>query len=264
MRFDDLVHVTLPLLTAPVVYIALARLDVVPDPRDETHLRHYIGIAVATAALGITVGALWEVYEWRSDAWLGTDLSESNDATNGDTNGDLVRDALGSITGAALLVAWSSPVPPPSTCSSRPSISTGPTDLSAFDTAFEPTRTDYDWLSRDDAQVDAYVADPRCGFGLSAPDNKQMFVSARQLADPGRLGRVRTDLPVYVAVGDQDPVNGQLTLVHGLVQRLEAARFEVVTLVVREGARHEVFNETNRAEVVADLLRWLDRVVPAS
>ncbi|MGY2066088.1 hypothetical protein [Blastococcus sp. SYSU DS0619] len=102
VRFDDLVHFSLPMLTAPVIYIALARLDVVPDPRDETHLRHYVGIAVVTAALGVTVGALWEIYEWRSDAWFGTALSEGND----DTNGNLVRDALGSLAGAALLVAW--------------------------------------------------------------------------------------------------------------------------------------------------------------
>jgi hypothetical protein len=102
VRFDDLVHVTLPLLTAPVLYIALARAEVVPDPRDETHLPHYVGIAVVTAALGVTVGALWEIVEWRSDAWFGSNLSESND----DTNGDLVRDTLGSLTGAALLVAW--------------------------------------------------------------------------------------------------------------------------------------------------------------
>jgi hypothetical protein len=101
-RFDDLVHFTLPMLTAPVIYIALARLDVVPDPRDETHLQHYVGIAVVTAALGISVGALWEIYEWRSDAWLGTALSEGND----DTNGDLVRDTLGSLVGAGLLVVW--------------------------------------------------------------------------------------------------------------------------------------------------------------
>jgi hypothetical protein len=102
VRFDDLVHFTLPMLTAPVVYIALARLDVVPDPRDETHLRHYVGIGVVTAALGIAVGALWELFEWRSDAWFGTQLSEDND----DTNGDLFRDTLGSLAGAALLVVW--------------------------------------------------------------------------------------------------------------------------------------------------------------
>ncbi|SFL56656.1 hypothetical protein SAMN04488085_11390 [Geodermatophilus ruber] len=102
LHFDDLVHFTLPMLTAPVIYIALARLDVVPDPRDETHLQHYVGIFIVTAALGISVGALWEIYEWRSDAWLGTTLSESND----DTNGDLVRDTLGALAGAGLLVAW--------------------------------------------------------------------------------------------------------------------------------------------------------------
>ncbi|MGR6965258.1 hypothetical protein ACU610_12400 [Geodermatophilus sp. URMC 61] len=102
VRFDDLVHFTLPMLTAPVVYIGLARLDVVPDPRDETHLRHYVGIAVVTAALGIAVGALWELFEWRSDAWFGTELSEDND----DTNGDLFRDTLGSLVGAGLLVVW--------------------------------------------------------------------------------------------------------------------------------------------------------------
>ena len=102
VRFDDLVHFTLPMLTAPVVYIALARLDVVPDPRDETHLQHYVGIGVVTAALGIAIGALWELFEWRSDAWFGTALSEDND----DTNGDLLRDTLGSLVGAGLLVVW--------------------------------------------------------------------------------------------------------------------------------------------------------------
>ncbi|RBY87812.1 alpha/beta fold hydrolase [Blastococcus sp. TF02A-30] len=140
----------------------------------------------------------------------------------------------------------------------------GPMDLSAFNAAFAPARTDYDWLSRDPAQVDAYVADPRCGFGLSAADGKQMFVSARQVADPDRIAGIRADLPVYVAVGDQDPVTGQLALVHGLVQRLEQAGLSDVTLQVYGDARHEVFNETNRDEVVADLLAWLDRVVPAA
>ena len=102
VRFDDLVHFTLPMLTAPVIYIALARVEVVPDPRDETHLQHYIGIGVVTLALGISVGALWELFEWRSDAWFGTQLSEDND----DTNGDLFRDTLGSLVGAGLLVVW--------------------------------------------------------------------------------------------------------------------------------------------------------------
>src|SRR3954451_12290343 len=68
-----------------------------------------------------------------------------------------------------------------------------PLDLTAFNAPFAPARTDYDWLSRDPAQEDAYVADERCGFGLSDVDGKQMFASARQVADPERLGRLRKD-----------------------------------------------------------------------
>jgi len=138
-----------------------------------------------------------------------------------------------------------------------------PMDLSAFNAPFEH-RTGYEWLSRDTAQVDLYVADERCGFGLSDVDGRQMFASARQVADPARLAGLRKDLPVWIAVGEHDPVNGQLALVNPLVQRLQDAGLSDVTLVVYPEARHEVFNETNRDEVVADLLAWLDRVVPHS
>ncbi len=138
-----------------------------------------------------------------------------------------------------------------------------PLDLASFNAPFAPARTDYDWLSRDEAQVDAYVADARCGFGLDVAGTKGMFAAARAVADPERLAAIRSDLPVYITVGDADPVNAQLALVHPLVGRYRAAGLTDVTLRVWPDARHEVFNETNRAEVVADLLTWLDRVVPA-
>ncbi len=132
-----------------------------------------------------------------------------------------------------------------------------PLDLAAFNAPFTPARTDYDWLSRDEAQVDAYVNDPRCGFGLDVAGTKQMFAAARRLADPTHL-RIRQDLPVYVAVGEHDPVNGQLALVGALVDRYRQAGLTDVTLTVYPGARHEILNETNREEVVADLTTWLD------
>jgi alpha-beta hydrolase superfamily lysophospholipase len=137
-----------------------------------------------------------------------------------------------------------------------------PIDLSAFNAPFTQ-RTGYEWLSRDDAQVDAYVADPRCGFGLDTEGGKAMFARAREVADPSRLAGIRKDLPVHVMAGEQDPVNGQLALVNALVDRLRAAGLTDVTLTVWPDARHEIFNETNRDEVEADLLAWLDRVVPA-
>jgi alpha-beta hydrolase superfamily lysophospholipase len=138
-----------------------------------------------------------------------------------------------------------------------------PLDLSMFNAPFAPARTDYDWLSRDEGQVDAYVADPHCGFGLDGAGGKQMFVAARGLADPDRLAGIRTDLPVLVAVGEHDPVNGELALVHGLVDRLREAGLGDVTLRTYPEARHEIFNETNRDEVYDDVITWIGQHVRA-
>ena len=86
-----------------------------------------------------------------------------------------------------------------------------------------------------------------------------MFTDARAVADPARLAAMRTDLPVYLAAGELDPVGGQSALVHALADRYRAAGLTDVTLRIYPGARHEVFNETNRDEVVADLLAWIAR-----
>ena len=139
-----------------------------------------------------------------------------------------------------------------------------PLDLSAFNAPFEPGRTGYEWLTRDEAQVDLYVADPLCGFGYDTPAAKAVYAGARAAADPEKLSRIRPDLPVYILVGDQDPVGDGLARVNALVERYRDAGLGDVELHVYPGARHEVFNETNRDEVERDLLRWLDRVVPSA
>jgi hypothetical protein len=54
--FDNVVHFSLPFFFGPTLYIVLARLDLVPDPKDETHLRHYVGMAVVTFAFGVALG----------------------------------------------------------------------------------------------------------------------------------------------------------------------------------------------------------------
>ena len=130
-----------------------------------------------------------------------------------------------------------------------------------MDAAFVPARTDYDWLSRDEDQVDLYVDDPRCGFGLDEDAVRAMFAGARPLGDVAVLSTIRSELPVYIAVVDADPVNGQLALVNPLVDRYRAAGLTDVTLRVYPGARHEIFNETSRDEVVAAMLAWIDHVL---
>ena len=100
--FDRVVHLVVPLLASGVLYVALARLDVLPDPRDDTGVRHLIGIALVTFSLGAAFGAVWELYEWFSDGVFGSALQEGND----DTVGDLAMDCLGAAIAAGLLVLW--------------------------------------------------------------------------------------------------------------------------------------------------------------
>jgi alpha-beta hydrolase superfamily lysophospholipase len=133
-------------------------------------------------------------------------------------------------------------------------------DLSTFNAPFQPARTDFDWLSRDESIVDAYLADPLCGFGIDRASAKDMFVGARRLADPAEVARMPLDLPMYVAVGSKDPVNGGLTLLWALIDRYRAAGLTDVTVRVYDDGRHEILNEINRAEVIDDLLQWLQRV----
>ncbi len=66
-------------------------------------------------------------------------------------------------------------------------------DLTAFNAAFEPARTQHDWLSRDNAAVDAYEADPLCGFGINKKALETMAASAIRLIDPAELAQIRKD-----------------------------------------------------------------------
>jgi len=134
-----------------------------------------------------------------------------------------------------------------------------PLDLAMFNAPFQPARTDFDWLTRDEPAVDAYVADRYCGFGIDPESARKMFAGARRLADPGQLRALRPALPVYIAVGEADPVNGGLALLTPLTERLTAAGLTDVTVRTYPEARHEVFNEINSAEVIAELIRWLDQ-----
>ena len=138
------------------------------------------------------------------------------------------------------------------------------TDLAALNAAFQPARTDYDWLSRDEVEVDRYVADRLCGFGLDPESTRSLIAAAARLGDAEALAGIRPDLPVYVVAGSADPLNLELSLLELVVQRYRDAGLVEVTTDFHQGARHEVFNETNRDEVTAHLVVWLDRVRAAT
>jgi alpha-beta hydrolase superfamily lysophospholipase len=134
-------------------------------------------------------------------------------------------------------------------------------DLSAFNAPFEPARTEYDWLSRDPDEVDAYVADDRCGFGVDAAGAAGMLAGLAVCSDPARIAGIRSDLPLYIVSGSADPLAGGGELIELLASRYRDAGLTDVTVVVSPDARHEVFNEINRDELTDDLVAWIRRVV---
>ncbi len=85
-----------------------------------------------------------------------------------------------------------------------------------------------------------------------------VFAQAARLADPQQLKRIRAGFPVYVFVGDQDPVNQNTNWVTPLIDRYKAAGLDV-TVDIYPGARHELLNETNRSVVEGRLLAWLEK-----
>lgn len=132
----------------------------------------------------------------------------------------------------------------------------GPVGLEAFNAGFEH-RTGYEWLSRDAAEVDAYVADPLCGFELPDTAVPQLFAGAPRLGDPSALAAIRKDLPLLIASGSADPLAGGGQLIQLLAQRYRDAGLRDVTVNLYPDARHEIFNETNRGAITADVVRWL-------
>jgi uncharacterized membrane protein HdeD (DUF308 family)/uncharacterized membrane protein YjdF len=103
--YDKIVHGLSPVGYVPVLYIALVRLGVVPDPGQairEHRVARISGIFIVTLAVGMAVGAGYESVEWFEDKFLGGHF------VGGlwDTETDLLCDEGGSLVGAGFLTVW--------------------------------------------------------------------------------------------------------------------------------------------------------------
>jgi len=131
--------------------------------------------------------------------------------------------------------------------------------FSANNKDFEPARTGVDWLSRDTAEVDKYVADPLCGFACSFGLYRDMLSAFRSIyGKASAFAGLPKGLPVYILAGAEDPIGGARGFVPILAKKLKAAGLDSVETRLYPGARHEILNETNRDEVTKDIKDWLD------
>ncbi|MCU0845668.1 MAG: alpha/beta hydrolase [Spirochaetes bacterium] len=128
----------------------------------------------------------------------------------------------------------------------------------SYNKPYEPAPTKFEWLSRDRSVVDAYVADPYCGFLSTTGMAVELIYGVKKIARKEHQEKIPRDLPVCIMTGARDPSNGFAKGARVLCDIYKKLGIRDVELKVYPGARHEIFNETNRMEVFEDLRAWLD------
>ncbi|MHC8306949.1 lysophospholipase [Pseudomonas sp. PB3P13] len=126
----------------------------------------------------------------------------------------------------------------------------------SFNKNFKPVRTPFDWLSRDPAEVDRYAADPLCGFRCTNQFWIDLLGGLQQISKASNLAQIDPGLPLLVIGGECDPVSEGKRLTD-LAHALRAAGSQNLQLTIYPQARHELFNDINRDEVIADVLNWI-------
>ncbi|MDY4139077.1 MAG: alpha/beta hydrolase [Eubacteriales bacterium] len=128
-----------------------------------------------------------------------------------------------------------------------------------YNKPFAPCRTDFDWLSRAEAEVDKYVADPYCGFLFTGSGYRELFRGLKRLTDLEALRRMPPELPLLLISGDSDPVGGMGRGVEQVAREMRDAGMKHVEVRLYPGGRHEILNETNRDEVVRDVIIFVEQ-----
>ena len=128
-----------------------------------------------------------------------------------------------------------------------------------FNRQFKPNRTAFDWLSRDEAEVDRYIRDELCGFRCSGALWMDLLRACGSLTDAQRLAQIPKHLPVLIINGSRDAATRGEIGPRALEAHYRAANLEDVDLRIYADARHELLNETCRNDVTHDLLEWLNQ-----
>jgi alpha-beta hydrolase superfamily lysophospholipase len=112
--------------------------------------------------------------------------------------------------------------------------------------------TGHEWLTRDATVHHNKVEDPL----IFTVDIRKQFGIRGALQLLGTPKPATRDIPILMLQGDDDSLANEKSVV-ALADRYLKAGYSDVTLISYQGARHEVYSETNRADVFDDLARWL-------
>lgn len=132
----------------------------------------------------------------------------------------------------------------------------------AYSARIRQPATSFDWLSRDPEEVRKYVEDPLCGFTFTVNGFQTLFELISRIQKTENLEKIPRGLPLLLISGDADPVGDYGEGVRRTQESLRKAGLTQITEKLYEGARHELLNETNRTQVMEDILDWIQRSVP--
>lgn len=131
----------------------------------------------------------------------------------------------------------------------------------SYNKKVEHPRTPYDWLSRDAKIVDAYIADPLCGFTASAGLLREMMKGIYYIEQPKNLTAMEKELPVFFIAGKDDPVGSYGKGVERCAAEFQKAGMTDVSCKLYPLCRHEILNEINREDIFKDVLKWIESKV---
>jgi len=127
-----------------------------------------------------------------------------------------------------------------------------------FNKPFKPSRTEFDWISRDNDEVDKYINDPHCGFIVTTQLWIDLLQGLGKMAQPSTRECVANTLPILLITGGDDPVTQMGTTVDELKIAYEKAGVTNISTKKYADGRHESLNEINRDEVTSDIVAWLN------
>ena len=123
-----------------------------------------------------------------------------------------------------------------------------------------PNKSTKEWLSRDDSVGREFMKDPLC-FGETAIEVFGITNVAGLVSLPSK--KIASDFPILLIAGSEDPLGAERGNMM-LAKAFTRAGVQDVTMIIYPEARHEMFNELNKHEVLADLTNWLDASLEAS
>ena len=131
----------------------------------------------------------------------------------------------------------------------------------SYNKRVEHKRTPKDWLTRDNKIVDAYIADPLCGFVPSCGLLRDMMMGILYIEQPENLAKMDKKLPVWFIAGKEDPVGDYGKGVAKAADAFRKAGMEQVDMKLYPLCRHEIHNEINKEEVYEDVAEWIGKIL---